>query len=90
MFDSADWTPFSRRPTFPPDRGPAPPGKLHEKACAIHSKLKNAWDLKVGERSLIERSLFEHIPIALSINVLSFLKNRSGSPVILFLLLKDL
>jgi len=58
--------------------GTAPLGKLHRKAYAKHSRQKNASGLKVCQRSLIERSLFEHIPVPVSINDLIFLKNLSN------------
>ena len=55
----------------------APPGKLRRKAYEKNSRQKNAQDLEACERSVIERSLFEHIPIRVSINYLIFLKNRA-------------
>jgi len=42
------------------------------------SQSVNCIDVDTRKRSLIERSLFEHIPIPVSINVLIFLKNRSN------------
>ena len=71
----------------------APPGKLRRKAYEKNSRQKNAQDLEACERSVIERSLFEHIPISVSTNDLIFLKNRSNllfvNSLILFLMLKD-
>ena len=55
----------------------APPGKLRRKAYEKNSRQKNAQDLEACRRSVIERSLFEHIPIRVSINYLIFLKNRA-------------
>ena len=54
----------------------APPGKLRRKAYEKNSRQKNAQDLEACRRSVIERSLFEHIPIRVSINHLIFLKIR--------------
>ena len=55
----------------------APRGKLRRKAYEKNSREKNAQDLEACRRSVIERSLFEHIPIRVSINYLIFLKNRA-------------